>query len=274
MTSQQIPFTKMHGAGNDFIVIDNRQNLINPELFVKQIPMLCHRRYGIGADGVLLLEAETGASYRMVYKNADGSDAGMCGNGGRCIALFATTLGFSYDHTFTVGSSVYRAMVENDSVTLHFPVESIVRSVDWPTDQKIYQVHTGTEHIVLEAGPDLLEADTELVIRGRKLRHAQAFSPAGTNVNFMTVKGDKRIRLRTYERGVENLTLACGTGSIASALTAHSLSGDSTSQARYTVECDGGELEIGFDHNRESRIYSQITLKGPAKIVFEGFIDI
>ncbi|TVQ11378.1 MAG: diaminopimelate epimerase [Balneolaceae bacterium] len=274
MTSQRIHFTKMHGAGNDFIVIDNRKNLTDPDFFAKQIPLLCHRRYGIGADGVLLLEAETGASYRMVYKNADGSDAGMCGNGGRCIALFATTLGFSCGHTFTVGNSVYRAVVESHTVALHFPVESIVRSVDWPTDQKIYQVHTGTEHIVLEAGSDLLESDAELVIRGQKLRHARAFSPAGTNVNFMTIKGDKRIRLRTYERGVENLTLACGTGSIASALTAHSLSGGSPDQAQYTVECDGGELEIGFNYDRESRIYSQITLKGPAKIVFEGFIDI
>jgi diaminopimelate epimerase len=255
MKSQRIPFTKMHGAGNDFIVIDNRTEIIDHDAFTKQIPLLCHRRYGIGADGILFLEADQRASYRMIYKNADSSDAGMCGNGGRCIALFSTTIGYNSD-------------------IIHFPVEAVVRIIDGSEDGKLYQVHTGTEHIVLQARPGLLEADSELITMGRKLRYAPAFKPAGTNVNFMTVTGDKRIRLRTYERGVENLTLACGTGSIASALTAHSLSDERTNRDLYTVECDGGELEIGFNHNRESGIYSQITLKGPAEIVFEGFIDI
>jgi diaminopimelate epimerase len=274
MKSQRIQFTKMHGAGNDFIVIDNRTEVIDHDAFTKQIPLLCHRKYGIGADGILILEADQRASYRMIYKNADGSDAGMCGNGGRCIALFSTTIGYKSDHSFIAGSSIYRARVSGNSVIIHFPAEAMVRNADGSADGKIYQVHTGTEHIVIEASPGLLEADSELMTLGRKLRYAPAFKPAGTNVNFMTVKGDKRIRLRTYERGVENLTLACGTGSIASALTAHSLSNERTDRDVYTVECDGGELEIGFNHNRKSGIYSQITLKGPAHIVFEGFIDI
>jgi diaminopimelate epimerase len=274
MNFQRVPFTKMHGAGNDFIVIDNRADIIDHEAFTKQIPLLCHRRYGIGADGILILEADKRASYRMIYKNADGSDAGMCGNGGRCIALFSTTIGYKSDHSFIAGSTIYRAGVNGKSVVINFPEEAMVRNVDGSAYGKIYQVHTGTEHIVTEVGPGLLEDDSELMTLGRKLRYAPAFQPAGTNVNFMTVKGDKRIRLRTYERGVENLTLACGTGSIASALTAHSLSDKRTDRDVYTVECDGGELEIGFNHNRKSGIYSQITLKGPAHIVFEGFIDI
>lgn len=274
MRSQRISFTKMHGAGNDFIVFDNRTDLIDYDSFIQQIPLLCHRRYGIGADGILILEADHRASYRMIYRNADGSDAGMCGNGGRCIALFSTTIGYNSDHTFIAGSSIYRAGVSNNSVIIHFPVEAQVRIAEGSADGKLYQVYTGTEHVVLEATPGLLESDSELITLGRKLRNAPAFKPAGTNVNFMSVTGDKRIRLRTYERGVENLTLACGTGSIASALTAHSLSDDKTARDLYSVECDGGELEIGFNHNRESGIYSQITLKGPAKIVFEGFIDI
>lgn len=274
MKSQRIQFTKMHGAGNDFIVIDNRTEVIDHDAFTKQIPLLCHRKYGIGADGILILEADQRASYRMIYKNADGSDAGMCGNGGRCIALFSTTIGYKSDHSFIAGSSIYRARVSGNSVIIHFPAEAMVRNADGSADGKIYQVHTGTEHIVIEASPGLLEADSELMTLGRKLRYAPAFKPAGTNVNFMTVKDNKRIRLRTYERGVENLTLACGTGSIASALTAHSLSNERTDRDVYTVECDGGELEIGFNHNRKSGIYSQITLKGPAHIVFEGFIDI
>lgn len=274
MAAERILFSKMHGAGNDFIVIDNRNNLLDAGYFSQKVPDLCHRKYGIGADGILILQADNHTSYRMIYKNADGSDAGMCGNGARCIALFATTLGFNPAHSFRVGNVVYQASVDGNSVIIHFPVETVVRHMNESTYGDLYQVFTGTEHIVLKTNTEHPESDSELIQHGRTLRYSPLFSPAGTNVNFISIKPDKHIRLRTYERGVENLTLACGTGAIASAITAHFLTTGKSEQEQFTVECDGGHLHISFHYNPESGIYSRITLKGPAEFVFKGTIDI
>lgn len=264
----------MHGAGNDFIVIDNRKRLFDPGLFTQKIPGLCDRKFGIGADGVLLLQDDDVTAYHMIYKNADGSDAGMCGNGARCLALFACKLGFNTRHTFRVGKDVYHAIVDENTVTIQFPVETRVRLLNESSYGDLYQIHTGTEHIVLKSNSELLDRDSDLIHLGSELRHSSLFSPTGTNVNFMSIKPGNRIRLRTYERGVENLTLACGTGAIASAIAAHSLNPEKPEQEQYTAECDGGHLNISFFYNQKSGNYSKLTLKGPAEFVFEGRIDI
>lgn len=269
-----ISFSKMHGTGNDFVVIDNRHSILEEDHLHEKVPFLCDRKFGIGADGVLLIQADQTVDYRMVYKNADGSDAGMCGNGGRCIALFAKSLGFGTEQQFVVNNSVYRASIRDDGIIIYFPVEPGINRLEGPAGEKLFQIYPGTEHVVMQAGNDLLEDDARLFKLGRQLRYHPIFNPAGTNVNFFNVMGSNRIRVRTYERGVENLTLACGTGAIASAVTAHHHVRNQAPEGRYIVECEGGTLEVGFIFNDINETYSQIKLKGPAQFVFEGTIDI
>jgi diaminopimelate epimerase len=267
-------FFKMQGAGNDFVVIDNRNKLLGEEQLQDIVPSLCNRKYGIGADGVLLLQPDSEYDYQMVYKNADGSDAGMCGNGGRCIALYARSLGFGQEQSFVVHNSVYRAFVEDTDVTLHFPAQTGITRIYGACEDPVYQVYPGTEHIVLLTRHQNLEDDKHLINIGRELRYHELFKPAGTNVNFFSVIDEASIRVRTYERGVENLTLACGTGSVACAVTAHSISRSKKTECEYLANCDGGKLQIGFSFNPVTKNYSKISLKGPAQFVFKGSISI
>ena len=268
----------MSGAGNDFVVVDNRSGIIpDPEQFAVKV---CHRRYGIGADGLLLVEKSSRADFTMKYYNADGSYGGMCGNGGRCIAKYAFDEGivqtkvFSFDaleYVYTAtqhAPNVYELKMKN-------PQDFRARQTVAIDDQKVYvhSVDTGAPHCVifLDENPGLGKIENlDVYGIGRKIRYHKLYEPKGTNVNFVSVNTDKSIVIRTYERGVEDETLACGTGSIASSL---------ISASRYswskpvTVNVKSGELlEVGFQKNGNE--FTEIRLKGNAQITFRGIIEL
>ncbi len=268
MNNKLLSFTKMQGTGNDFVVLDLRTLAWDQDQLVTWSSRLCNRRYGIGADGVLALATSDRADYTMIYKNADGSDAGMCGNGGRCMARYAVEQGVAAHHRFQVHDQVYRAEVNGKQVLLHFPAETKVQALPDPLDG--YQVYPGTEHIVLSVDESLYKDNDALYRQGRKLRNHSHFQPVGTNVNFFQGNSEQSLSVRTYERGVEDLTLACGTGAIASALTWHKVQQGGDGNYTYTVEVDGGTLRVSFTYDQESDLYTNLKLGGPAHFVFEG----
>lgn len=262
----------MQGTGNDFVVIDNRNSLFSFERIIELTPKLCHRKYGVGADGLLALQqpAVEDTDYEMLYRNADGSDAGMCGNGSRCLALFASRHGMGEKLTFSVHDNIYAAHVRNEqTVEINFPVSTKVRQLTIEGDD-LLQVYTGTEHIALDVSSDRLEKEKELVKKGRYLRYHDYFMPKGTNVNFFCGINDQKISVQTYERGVENLTLACGTGAIASAIAWHHKQELGYHKNEVEVRTKGGVLQVEFNYHPDNGTYTDITLTGPAHFVFEG----
>ncbi len=272
-----LKFHKMQGTGNDFVVLDNRDLKLSEKEIISLTPQLCDRKYGIGADGLLELEIsqKKGADFTMIYRNADGSDAGMCGNGARCLAMFAAHHGFKDRVSFNVHNAIYKATINKaeESVIVHFPD---IQPPNWIEidNHKLIQVYPNTEHVVCLTSKHALEVEQDLIDLGTTIRNADALQPEGTNVNFVNIQEDNSILLQTYERGVENLTLACGTGAIASAIAVHFVSGSETGAFSITVLVKGGELEVNFTFNSELNSYQHITLKGPAKFVYEGTIHI
>ncbi len=274
-----VDFVKMHGAGNDFIVMDARRDDFPIEEVRRRTPELCHRRTGIGADGVLMLGNSEDSDYSMHYLNADGSEAGMCGNGSRCLARFATDLGLPDNLEFSVGKRHYGAEVYNDYVSIRFPVkpEPVKRTIDG-TDW--VEIHTGTEHVVSIDPRHQKTSEMNLRKTGRKIRNRIDLFPAGTNVNFSTILNQNSLRLVTYERGVEDLTLACGTGAIATAIahifinSSSASPGDSavTREHHIQIECPGGPLEVSFIHtrSRSESYFDNIVLYGPVVTVYHG----
>lgn len=273
-----IHFSKMTGAGNDFVVVDNRELVIqDPERFAKTV---CDRRYGIGGDGVLLVERSTKADFTMKYYNADGSCGGMCGNGGRCIAQFAKSIGIVEENklAFEALGHVYSGTIDHDIVSLRMKdpsATSLGEKID--VDGMIITVNfvdTGSPHCVIleQENPSLLRPDfstAEIFHLGRKLRYHQRYAPDGANINFVQLIDTTSIKIRTYERGVEDETLACGTGSIASAVVAAMLKKCASPVKVHTRSNE--ILTISF-LTREKEI-SEVTLKGTAQLVFQGSID-
>lgn len=262
----------MQGAGNDFVLLDNRNLNLSEEDIAELAPAICERKFGVGADGILGLSSPQleAVDYTMLYRNPDGSPAGMCGNGARCIALFAHSLGFDKQHRFNVHEQIYEASITNsNTASIGFPMETSVqeRSV---ADQELFETFTGTEHIVKQVNEEQLENKDQLVSEGRKLRYHQDFAPEGTNVNFICGNDTSSLELQTYERGVEDLTLACGTGAIASALAWHHIQEMTATSNIFSVETKGGKLDVGFSYYPDEKKYSNITLKGPAHFVFQG----
>lgn len=258
----QLHFYKYQGTGNDFILLDNRKNEI--QLTTEQIAFLCNRRFGIGADGLMLLELEPGADFKMVYFNSDGNQSSMCGNGGRCISAFAAKMGLMNDRAkFIAIDGIHEAVIHEGFVSLKMnDVKSIEKTEDF------FFLNTGSPHYV----KFVENVDSYNVFEeGKKIRNNERFLAEGTNVNFIERKEDS-VFVRTYERGVENETLSCGTGVTASALVA-ALSGMSTGKNYCKVSTLGGELRVKFDKVLESNFYN-IWLEGPAEFVFEGDIHI
>ncbi len=264
-------FTKMNGAGNDFILFDNRTGSV--DLDRNQIAQLCDRHRGIGADGVLLLEKPAnGADFRMRYFNADGGEAEMCGNGARCFARFANKVtGQKEKISFETPAGVISAELKGDLVTLRMTEPTDLRlNVEIPMvaeKKTIHFVNSGVPHVVIPV-PKIDDADVRR--EGAAIRYDEMFSPNGTNVNFIEKRGPKSIAIRTYERGVEDETLACGTGIVASALIFASIE---ECEGPVTVFARGGdELRVSFEkaHNQ----FRNVTLTGPAEFVFEGTIEI
>lgn len=271
-SGHDIFFTKMQAAGNDFVVIDNRSKTYTKDQLIALAPDICNRKFGVGSDGILALfpAEQEGIDYTMFYRNPDGSNAGMCGNGARCMALFAQSLGFADSHTFNVHNSVYKAQIlDENTVSIAFPLEASVKELTLDEEQ-LYVIYTGTEHLVLPIEKPQLEEEKKLVQKGRQLRYHKHFAPKGTNVNFICGTQDTALQLQTYERGVEDLTLACGTGAIASALVWHHLQSNTSTAEKYSVDTKGGTLNVHFAFDVDNRTYHNVKLVGPAHFVFKG----
>jgi len=261
-----LTFTKMNGAGNDFVMVDNRD--LRYDLDQAAIARLCDRHRGVGADGLIAVEpAQSGADFRMRYYNADGGEAEMCGNGARCFARFASRI------SGQTGAVKFETMAGEISAKLHHGLVELAMSepkdlalgAKLPVDGgklTVHFVNTGVPHAVVFVD-DLAKVD---VLRlGAGLRYHEHFKPKGTNANFVGRRGDD-LAIRTYERGVEGETLACGTGVVACALVLHQTEGV---PSPIGVWVQGGDrLEVGFE--REGDRYRNVTLTGPADFVFDG----
>lgn len=266
-----IKFWKMSGSGNDFVVIDNRHHALRGSI-ASWARRLCHRQFGVGADGLLLLEKDPREDFRMVYYNADGSRADMCGNGARCMAYFARAQG-AVGNTFRFKTDAYPvgASVRGHVVRVSLAdARAYKREMVVKVDGKIYRpafLNTGVPHAVLFVP----NADKVYVSGlGQALRFHKAFGPKGTNVNFVQKLGPHKLRVRTYERGVEGETLACGTGVTAAAIAA-ALRG----LVKFPVHCvvaGGDTLEVNFKMHpgHPERPATNITLEGPVRLTFKG----
>lgn len=268
----------MHGAGNDFVVFDNRTYGFLLDEIIALAPRLCHRRFGVGADGLLVLEPSERADYRMVYRNADGSDAGMCGNGARCLARFAVRSGFPEKLTFMVHGNRYEAVVGKNEVSVAFPMEPKAGALLTLFDRDALEIYSGTDHVVTWVEAGTLDDEPLLRQQGRDIRNRTELFPRGTNVNFACEAPDSRqIYMKTYERGVEDLTLACGTGALATAVAHHHKKHPGTAgEFSYEILCSGGTLKTSFRYDDKNQHYCNLRLSGPAVFTFDGtyFLDI
>ncbi len=261
-----IEFAKYEGAGNDFILIDNRKQVFRPE--PQAVARLCDRHFGIGADGLMTLTRSDAGICLMRYFNADGSEGEMCGNGARCFALFVRHLGLC-DETcrFEAADGPHEARLRTvngpaGEIELGMIPVSEIRPVGAG-----WSLNTGVPHYV-EFVDDVQAVD--VCGRGRKIRHDAEHFPQGTNVDFVEVLASGKLRIRTYERGVENETLACGTGATAAALAVHFALQPDVRQ--FDIEVRGGRLSVRFQHD-DARRYTDIRLTGPARRVFGGTIE-
>lgn len=264
-------FTKMNGAGNDFVMIDNRSGDV--QLTREQIARICDRHRGVGADGILLIEPSTnGADFRMRYYNADGGEAEMCGNGARCFARFAERVAGAQPHvSFETPAGLIGAELLGENVRLQMSEPRDVRlniRIDIPNESlDAHFINSGVPHVVVPVGK-IERVDVKRI--GAAVRQHAMFAPAGTNVNFAETRSLGRIAIRTYERGVEDETLACGTGVVASALT-YAATHDVGSPVHVLVR-GGSEMEVGFTKRGDT--FADVTLTGSAEFVFEGTIDV
>jgi len=256
-----IPFHKYQGAGNDFVMVDNRAGVFPDAGDIAFIERLCDRRFGIGADGLILLENAPGFDFRMVYFNADGRESSMCGNGGRCIVAFAKHLGIIGEHCrFIAIDGPHEAwMTTPDWVELKMSDVAAVRQ----TSDGDYVLNTGSPHYVQFV--DQLDA-LPVAELGRKIRYSATFQAEGINVNFVETT-ETGIVVATYERGVEDETLSCGTGVTAAAIASY-LKNPKAGNTEVPIETKGGKLRVRFKPT-ESR-FEEVWLCGPAVRVFEG----
>ncbi len=273
-----ISFTKMQGTGNDFLVLDNRSYQFSIEELSAFAAAWCPRRYGVGADGLLALDPPetSGADYRMQYVNADGSRATMCGNGARCLFQFARDLGFEgAELTFDTDAGLYRATSTDDEqglVRLFVPEVTDVRAevtLDRAVPEAIsalHYVHAGTEHLVAMVDD---VASTPVQEWGRQLRNDPSVEPTGANANFVEVGEEGGVDLRTYEKGVENETLSCGTGVLAAGVIAERLDRVDAGED-IQVRTNGGLLRTGLSETDRG---PERYLEGPAVSVFQGRVE-
>ncbi len=267
-----LDFTKMNGAGNDFVLLDARSRTINLE--TAQIVRLCDRHRGIGADGLMVLvPCKSGkADWAWEFYNSDGSTGDMCGNGARCFARFVQKqTGVKDQFTFETGAGVIRAQFHGPLVTINLTTPSNLRlNEEVPLRSGtaiIHSVNTGVPHSILYV-PD---ADKAMVMDlGPEIRRHAHFGPRGTNVNFVQVTGPNQIRVRTFERGVEGETLACGTGVSASALISARVHGF-VSPVKVRVQ-GGDQLEVSFDQQQGE--FTNVRLTGPADFAFTGQVEL
>lgn len=259
----KITFYKYQGTGNDFVIIDNR-DLFFPKNDTKLINFLCDRRFGIGADGLMLLENDNSSDFKMVYYNADGNESSMCGNGGRCLVAFAKQLGVINDNTtFIAVDGLHHASIDANNI-----VSLQMIDVDNVTiDSQYVFLNTGSPHHV-QMAEDLKKLDVKH--EGAKIRYSELYGKAGSNVNFVSLTGENEFTIRTYERGVEDETLSCGTGATAVAIAMKKI-GKATSN-EIIIHVEGGQLKVAFEEHDNG--YKNVQLIGPAQFVFKGEIAI
>jgi diaminopimelate epimerase len=258
-----ITFHKYQGTGNDFIVLDNRKHEFS-SLSSDQIRRLCDRRFGIGADGLMMLIEKAGYDFEMKYYNSDGREGSMCGNGGRCLVKFAYHLGIHRnDYKFWAADGDYEAEIDTDGI-----VSLKMKNVDKITKTRgDFILNTGSPHYVKLVN-DVMEED--VYKKGRDIRYSKDFEEEGINVNFVEQAGETDIIVRTYERGVEDETFSCGTGVTAAALVCyHNENGFNEVE----VKTLGGTLSVEFDRVDDDH-YTNIWLSGPAEKIFEGKMEV
>ena len=254
-----LPFHKYQGAGNDFILIDNRQLLFAPDDDL--VRLMCHRRFGIGADGLILLQNKKGYDFEMIYFNADGRKSTLCGNGGRCVAAFARQLGIVQNTTtFLATDGPHQAILHDDEwVDLQMGnVEQIEQGEDY------FILNTGSPHYVVFV-EDL--RDINVKETGQAIRYSDRFRKEGINVDFVEIKKDGSLAVATYERGVEAETLSCGTGVTAAAIAAF-FKKNNTGAAEIPIFTKGGQLKVRLERDKTG--FQNIWLCGPATRVFNG----
>ncbi len=260
-------FEKYQGTGNDFIIVDNRENDFKPDK--NTVEHLCDRKFGIGADGLMLLENEPGYNFKMVYFNADGNESSMCGNGGRCLAAYAYSKDIFKDkcHFLAIDGDHDAKLLEDKGKSYTVSLKMI----------DVNEVNTFENDLVIDTGsPHYLRflsdiANVDVYNEGYKVRNSDPFTKEGINVNFLEMK-DGFLHVRTYERGVEDETLSCGTGVTAAALAAAEkgmLNGNNICK----IQTKGGKLQVRFNRN-DSGGFNDIWLEGPATFVFKGEIKI
>lgn len=255
-------FSKYQGTGNDFVIINNPDNSIR--LSTEQVRFMCDRRFGIGADGLMLLNSKTGYDFEMIYYNADGKESTMCGNGGRCLVKFAYDNGLQKNaYKFIAIDGEHEALIqENGNVSLKM---NDVHSVK--TDDGGFVLNTGSPHLVL---PVNNVREMNVFEKGSSIRYSPPYKAEGINVNFVEEdKDERKIYVRTYERGVENETLSCGTGVTAAALVYAKHSGFN----HIDIETPGGLLTVEY-YKTDDTHFKDIWLCGPADFVFKGYIEI
>ncbi len=255
-----LKFYKYHGAGNDFILIDNfSENSVN--LSISQIKKMCDRHFGIGADGLMLLKKHSIFDFEMDYYNSDGSGGTMCGNGGRCIVAFAKRLGIITNYAkFIASDGEHEAFIDKNNI-VKLKMNDVNRISNFNND---YLCYTGSPHYIKFCN-NIKEKN--IFLEGQKIRYSNEFKNEGINVNFIKIKNNKTLNIRTYERGVEDETLACGTGAVATALTFANKNNELSGE--YTIIARGGILKVSF--TKKQNKFQDIWLTGPAKFVFEGF---
>lgn len=256
----KIEFSKYQGTGNDFIILDNRSGIYS-FLNKEQITFLCNRYFGIGADGLILLQFKEGYHFEMIYFNADGGEGSMCGNGGRCITAFAKKLDVISNKVYFMATDGDHEATINETGVVELKMKNVT-DVERYADHCV--LHTGSPHYI-QWVTDTKTID--VVKQGRAIRYGEKFSKEGINVNFVQVQ-QTHLTVRTYERGVEDETLSCGTGVTASAIAAAK---ETKEQQEISVVTSGGQLSVKFKRTGDSS-FEDIWLCGPAKFVFEGTI--
>jgi diaminopimelate epimerase len=267
-TMKKIPFCKMQGSGNDFILIDDRKGILKGKNLKSLARTVCDRHYSVGADGLIVIVPSRKADFKWRFFNADGSEAEMCGNGSRCAARFAFLRKIAKRNmAFETRAGIIRAEVKAETVKVQLTNANSLRkhiSIPFKGGARTgHFINTGVPHVVY-LSHELAKEDVDGF--GRRTRYHDLFKPAGTNVNFIQVQGKHKLSIRTYERGVEGETLACGTGSVAAALVAGSLR-MAASPVQVTTRSKE-KLTITFDSEAEG--FGAIYLEGAAKVICEG----
>lgn len=259
----QAHFYKYQGTGNDFVIFDNRQQQYN-NLTTAQVKLLCDRRFGIGADGLMLLNLRSGYDFEMKYYNADGRESTMCGNGGRCLVKFASHAGIiKSKYRFMAVDGEHEAEIDEDGI-VSLKMKDVTGIREFHGD---FILDTGSPHYIKMINH---VKDYDVFKKGREIRNSSPFAQEGINVNFVEHQGDYEIMVRTYERGVEDETLSCGTGVTAAALVSYH---NDCGFNEVTVHTKGGKLSVEYDR-ADDDIYTNIWLCGPAEKVFEGNVNL